>query len=154
MGERREPITQPARTRASLPQPGCASTPDAANLPAARAIARRFLELRGEDFAGGLVVRAFEQFTTTEARTWWVHGQCILVTAHPDTPGDLPTGANLQSIASTVAALDLPFVTVDLVLRADGVWRVVELGDGQVSDRPKSTSPATFIAAIAGALEA
>nr|WP_255653115.1 MULTISPECIES: ATP-grasp domain-containing protein [unclassified Myxococcus] len=126
--------------------------PDAANLPAARAVARRFLELRGEDFAGGLVVRAFEQFTTTEARTWWVHGQCILVTAHPDTPGDLPTGTNLQSIASTVAALDLPFVTVDLVLRADGVWRVVELGDGQVSDRPKSTSPATFIAAIAGAL--
>jgi hypothetical protein len=126
--------------------------PDAANLPAARAVARRFLELRGEDFAGGLVVRAFEQFTTTEARTWWVHGQCILVTAHPDTPGDLPTGASFQSVASTVAAIGLPFVTVDLVLRADGVWRVVELGDGQVSDRPKSTSPATFIAAIAGAL--
>ncbi|MCP3059891.1 ATP-grasp domain-containing protein [Myxococcus sp. K38C18041901] len=125
--------------------------PDVANLPAARAVARRFLELRGEDFAGGLVARAFEQFTTTEARTWWVQGRCVLVTAHPDTPGDLPTGADLQSVAPTVAALGLPFVTVDLVLRADGVWRIVELGDGQVSDRPKSTPPETFIEAITGA---
>ncbi|WP_202946980.1 ATP-grasp domain-containing protein [Corallococcus macrosporus] len=124
--------------------------PDVANIPAARAIASRFLELRAEDFAGGLVVRAFEQFTTTEARAWWVQGQCVLVTAHPDTPGEPPTGADLQSIAPTVAALGLPFVTVDLVLRADGVWRIVELGDGQVSDRPKSTPAETFIAAIAG----
>jgi hypothetical protein len=29
----------------------------------------------------------------------------------------------------------------DLVLRADGTWRVVELGDGQVSDRPATTEP-------------
>jgi len=28
MGGLRDPITQPARTRASLPQPGCASTTD------------------------------------------------------------------------------------------------------------------------------
>ena len=47
-----------------------------------------------------------------------------------------------------VAALDLPFVTVDLVLRTDGTWRVVELGDGQVSDRPDNAPPADLITAI------
>lgn len=47
-----------------------------------------------------------------------------------------------------IAALDLPFVTVDLALRIDGVWRVVELGDGQVSDRPAAVEPQTMIAAL------
>ena len=35
-----------------------------------------------------------------------------------------------------------------VTLRADGAWRVVELGDGQVSDRPSTTDPAAFVAAI------
>jgi ATP-grasp domain, R2K clade family 3 len=42
----------------------------------------------------------------------------------------------------------LPFVTVDLALRADGVWRVVELGDGQVSDRPAAITPSALIDAL------
>ncbi len=31
---------------------------------------------------------------------------------------------------------------------ADGAWRVIELGDGQVSDLPTTTDPGTFIAAV------
>jgi hypothetical protein len=42
----------------------------------------------------------------------------------------------------------LPFVTADLALRADRTWRVIELGDGQVSDRPASTEPAAFLNAV------
>jgi hypothetical protein len=50
-----------------------------------------------------------------------------------------------------VAALRLPFVTVDLALCADnGGWRVVEVGDGQVSDRPTTISPDDLVAIIAG----
>jgi hypothetical protein len=41
-------------------------------------------------------------------------------------------------------------VTVDLALRADGVWRVIELGDGQVSDRPATTRPEELVAAVTG----
>jgi hypothetical protein len=41
-------------------------------------------------------------------------------------------------------------VTVDLALRADGVWRVIEVGDGQVSDRPTTISPGHFVTIIAG----
>lgn len=114
----------------------------------ARRIADRFLELRGSDFVGGLVVREFEHFTTTEARTWWVDGRCVLVTAHPDTPDVVPDMADVEFLTPAVAGLCLPFVTVDLVMRADGVWRVVELGDGQVSDRPTTTPAADLVAAV------
>jgi len=46
--------------------------------------------------------------------------------------------------------LRLPFVTADLALRNDGVWRVIELGDGQVSDRPRTTPPDAFLRAVMG----
>ena len=43
----------------------------------------------GEDFAGGFVLRRFEEFTGAEVRTWWVEGDCRLCTAgirtHPTT---------------------------------------------------------------------
>jgi hypothetical protein len=38
-------------------------------------------------------------------------------------------------------------VTVDVKQNIDGVWRVIELGDGQASDRPASTAPETLVAA-------
>lgn len=42
----------------------------------------------------------------------------------------------------------MPFVTVDLAQRSDGTWRVIELGDGQVSDRPAATEASAFLSAI------
>ena len=123
--------------------------PDVTDRDAARAVATRFLELRGEDLVGGLVVRRFEELAPVEARTWWTHGRCALVTAHPDTAGrPLPGPPDLTAAQPVVAALGPPFVTVDLALRADGSWRVVELGDGQVSDRPSTTAPEDMIALL------
>ncbi|WP_149202157.1 ATP-grasp domain-containing protein [Actinotalea subterranea] len=122
--------------------------PDVSDAAAARRVAARFLELRADDFAGGLVLRRFETFVSAEARTWWVDGDCRLVTAHPDTPTAMPPPPDLATVGPLVAALDLPFVTVDMVLRDDGTWRVVELGDGQVSDRPSSTAPEDLVAAL------
>lgn len=52
--------------------------------------------------------------------------------------------------ADAVAELELPFVAVDFAQRRDGTWRVVELGDGQVSDRPTSTAATEFIAILFG----
>ncbi len=116
---------------------------------AAWAVASRFLRLREDDFVGGFVLRRFESFTSVEVRTWWVNGVCVLVGSHPDTPNDLPpTGVDLAPVAPLIAALGLPFVTVDLALRTDGMWRVVELGDGQVSDRPATIEPQAMIAAL------
>jgi hypothetical protein len=85
------------------------------------------------------------------ARAWWINGECVLVTPHPDTPqspppepGSLP----LAEIAQRLRSLGLAFATVDLSLRTDGAWRVVEVGDGQVSGLPATTAAVDLITAI------
>ncbi|MEU4565792.1 ATP-grasp domain-containing protein [Micromonospora sp. NPDC023956] len=123
-----------------------AFVPDLTDGEAAWAVARRFRELREDDFVGGFVLRRFERFTSAEVRTWWRDGRCVLVGPHPDTPDRPPVDdPDLTVVTPLVAALQLPFVTVDLALRDDGVWRVVELGDGQVSDRPTTVEPARLL---------
>ena len=124
--------------------------PDVADRERLHRVARRFIEIRDEAFTGGLVLRRFERYTSKEVRTWWVGGQCRLVTAHPDTPDALPDAFEPPAgLAAAVGRHPSPFCTVDLALRDDGVWRVIELGDGQVSDRPTSTPAAELLAAIA-----
>ncbi|MFB9237688.1 ATP-grasp domain-containing protein [Plantactinospora siamensis] len=125
--------------------------PDLGDADAAWKVANRFRQLREDDFVGGFVLREFEDFTSAEVRTWWVAGRCALVGPHPDTPHDRPPQRlDLDWLTPLVGALNLPFVTVDLALRADGAWRVVEVGDGQVSDRPNSVAPSALIAALVG----
>jgi hypothetical protein len=67
----------------------------------------------------------------------------VLVGPHPDTPHDVVGTPDLG-----VVVTGLPFVTVDFALRADGVWRVVEMGDGQVSDRPVTVGPEVLVSAL------
>lgn len=47
-----------------------------------------------------------------------------------------------------VRGLDRPLVTTDPALHEDGRWRVVEVGDGQVSDLPAGACPKTLAAAL------
>jgi len=123
--------------------------PDTDDAEAAWQVASRLRELRDDEFTGGFALRRFEEFTGAEARTWWMDGECRLRTAHPDTPDDPPPAdLDLTALAPLIKALDLPFVTVDLALRTDGEWRVIELGDGQVSDRPAGTPAGDLIAAL------
>lgn len=122
--------------------------PDLADIATAWKVATRFMDLREDDFTGGFVLRRFEQFRSAEVRTWWIDGICRLITAHPDTPEDMPAGrVDLTSLMPLIKGLGLPFVTVDLAQRTDGLWRVIELGDGQVSDRPHTCDPNEFLAA-------
>ncbi|MGS2620016.1 ATP-grasp domain-containing protein [Micromonospora sp. LZ34] len=126
-----------------------AFVPDVADGEVAWKVACRLRHLREDDFVGGFVLREFESFTAAELRTWWLNGRCVLIGPHPDTPYDRPpTKVDAKLFAPWVTALELPFVTVDLTLRADGVWRVVEIGDGQVSDRPASIEAAELVAAL------
>ncbi|MEV7560061.1 ATP-grasp domain-containing protein [Streptomyces sp. NPDC089795] len=126
--------------------------PDLADPAALHRVVARFVELQGEFLTGGVVLRAFEQFVTpegaaAEVRVWWRDGVPRLVTAHPDSPvAEVPQGieAALEPVRAAVEALGCPLVTTDLALRADGVWRVVEVGDGQVSDLHKEADQAAF----------
>jgi hypothetical protein len=120
--------------------------PDVLDRQHSRKVAARFIALREDSFTGGLVLRRYESFQGAEVRTWWVDGVCALTTAHPDTSDVLPPDdRELPDLSEVVPQLALPFVTIDFAQRADGAWRVIELGDGQVSDRPSSTPPASLV---------
>jgi hypothetical protein len=123
--------------------------PDTADPAGAWRVAEAFLRLREDDLVGGLVLRRYERFASPEVRSWWVDGACRLLSAHPDTPDDLPPDTvDVPGLEAAMATLDLRFATADLVRRDDGRWRVVEVGDGQVSDRPASLPPDRLLAAL------
>lgn len=123
--------------------------PDLADTAHAHRVVSRMVELQEEFLQGGIVVRRFERFArqdgrTVEARVWWVYGKPVLAGPHPDTP-DLFGEPDLAEIAPLVAAFGHPFVATDVALRDDGTWRVVELGDGQVSDLPIGVDPSAVL---------
>ncbi|MGW6781363.1 ATP-grasp domain-containing protein [Streptomyces sp. NPDC054987] len=118
--------------------------PDLGDAAALHRVVDRFVTLQEDFLAGGVVLRAFEDFVAPrtragepvagEVRVWWRDAKPRLVTAHPDSPVADVVTPDLGPVREAVEALGCPFVTTDLALRADGVWRVVEVGDGQVSD--------------------
>lgn len=125
--------------------------PELADAERLASVVGRFVELQGTFLSGGLVLRSFEPFVAGgEARVWWVDGAALLVTAHPDTPGavSVPEPALPRE---AVGRLGPRWVTTDLALREDGVWRVVEVGDGQVSGLPAGAGAGALFAALAGA---
>ena len=125
--------------------------PDLADSPAVHAVVARFVRRQEDSLAGGIVLRAFEEFRRElgEARVWWLDGEAVLTTAHPDTPGLRPA-PELDRVAPLVRRLGCRFITTDLAQRTDSVWRVVEVGDGQVSELPSDTDPAALLGPLFG----
>jgi hypothetical protein len=127
--------------------------PDLADLAHATAVVAQMVRLQAETLNGGIVLRRFESYRrdggrAVEARVWWVWGSPVMVSSHPDTPR-LSADPELGAIAPLVAALGCPFITTDLAQRTDdGLWRVVEVGDGQVSDLPSGADPAPVFAKL------
>jgi hypothetical protein len=78
------------------------------------------------DIEGGVCVRRVEDFLPeTETRYFVIAGKALA----PD------GGSSVPDIVSACAArVPSPFFSVDVVRRRDGALRVVEVGDGQVSD--------------------
>lgn len=118
---------------------------DVRETESAMSVINRFRELRGSDLHG-LVLRHFEPLGA-EYRSWWIDGDPRLLSAHPDTPGLLPSDLDLSFLTESVGSLGARFVTVDLAEAGEG-WRVVEVGDPMVSDRPRSCEPEEFLRAL------
>ncbi|MBV2154032.1 ATP-grasp domain-containing protein [Kitasatospora sp. SUK 42] len=141
--------------------------PELADLAAVGRVVGRFVELQGEFLVGGVVLRRYEEFERTgcaaggepdgangpdglavEARVWWLDGRPVLVGPHPDTPHQ-QVRPDLTEVPALVRRLGCRFVTTDLASRADGSgWRVVEVGDGQVSDLPHGIDASGLLASL------
>lgn len=129
--------------------------PDLADAVELTRVVQRFVELQEEFLAGGIVLRAFEAFSrlesvAAEVRVWWLDGEPRLLTPHPDSPFGRGLVPDLDHIGTAVRRLGCRFVTTDVALRSDGVWRVVEVGDGQVSDLHESISRGEMAALLVG----
>ncbi|MDH6126553.1 ATP-grasp domain-containing protein [Kitasatospora sp. GP82] len=131
--------------------------PELADLPALTRVVSRFVELQGEFLAGGVVLRRFEEFErdaegrAVEARVWWVDGEPVLIGPHPDSP-QTETDPDLSEVQPLVRALGCRFITTDLARRADGTgWRVIEVGDGQVSGLPHGIDASPLLSSLIAA---
>ncbi|SOB84045.1 ATP-grasp domain-containing protein [Streptomyces sp. 1331.2] len=86
-----------------------------------------------------------------EARVWWLDGRPVLVGPHPDAP-HRTVDPDLTEVRALVRTLGCRFVTTDLASRADGSgWRVVEVGDGQVSELPHGIDPSGLLSSLIAA---
>ncbi len=95
----------------------------AANAAEIAEIAAELVNYRGS-LEGGLCVREVETFDdATEDRFFVVEGEAFA-----------RSGVVPEIVRVAAARISSAFFTVDAVRRSDGVWRIVELGDGQVSD--------------------
>jgi hypothetical protein len=107
----------------SLAIPGGSLITDLARIPE---VVARMRSYRGE-IEGGICARRVEDFDPgTEERYFVFRG-----TAYAR-EGSVP-----EVVKIATRRIDSPFFTVDTVRRRDGKTRIVELGDGQVSDRKK-----------------
>lgn len=126
----------------------------APNLNVLPDIIANLVELQGNDISASIVVREFENFLKDqgEIRVWWVDNQPVMFSPHPDTPDSLPEVDDgfLDDIRQAVVRLDCPFVTTDLAQREDGVWRVIEASDGQVSGVPRGWDSTPLYRALLG----
>lgn len=128
--------------------------PDLADVENATKVIGRMIELQEDTLCGGIVIRRFENFQrgpdgrTLEARVWWLDGVPVFVGAHPDNPAHVPVPApDLRIAAPLVAELACRWITTDMAQRDDGVWRVVEVGDAQVSGLPEHVDPTVLFGA-------
>ena len=100
--------------------------------------------------AGGIVFREALDFVrggdrVAEVRSFVVGGEVVCAAPRQSVDAGHPPGDWLRSVAD---AVDSPFFTIDAAVTTDGQWRVVEIGDGQVSERPPRLDPTSIVRAI------
>ena len=89
----------------------------------AREVVSEMQKFRGE-IEGGICVRRFEAFREgSEVRYFVLHGV-----------GHALEGSVPEIVRECAGRIPSPFFSVDIAVREDGEQRVVEIGDGQVSD--------------------
>jgi hypothetical protein len=135
--------------------------PAASDRHAVERVVRRFLELQGEDLAGGLVFRAFVDLVpagrhpksgmplTREHRVFLLDGDPFATLFYWDEVDDAGERPPLDEIRALAARVQSRFITMDVAELRSGGWVVIEVGDGQVSGLPDRARPEDFYRALA-----
>ena len=120
-------------------------------------VVSRFLELQDHQVAGGLVFREFVPLRAAglhpqsgmplaqEYRLFFLDGQCLAVSEYWSTgtytDDERPPIAHFAALATRVQSR---FFTMDVALRNDGRWMIVELGDAQVAELSEGIDATAF----------
>lgn len=131
--------------------------PDATDGARVAAVVRRFLELQGSELNGGLVFRSYVPLQVVgkhpesgmplaaEFRSFWLDGKLVLSHKYWGGLTSFDTELPLEWMQRLVSRIDSAFFTMDVALKEDGTWVVIELGDGQVAGLPSpGLAPAFF----------
>ena len=134
--------------------------PCASDLTTVERVTRRFIELQGEDLNIGLVYRAFVPLKIAgmhprsgmplaeEFRIFWAGGEPLLVHRYWGDLVELDVSLPVEELAPLAATIPSEFFTMDVAMRKDGQWTIVELGDGQVAGLPAAELAPTFYAEL------
>lgn len=136
--------------------------PRADDAAAVERVVRRFLELQGDDLAEGLVFREHVPLRlagthpksgmplAAEVRTFWLDGRLVLQHAYWADLGAIEPEPPMDWLRGIVQRVPSRFFTVDVALREDGQWTVIEPGDGQVAGLPAPGLAGAFYAGLRG----
>lgn len=121
-------------------------------------VATRLIELHGDRFERGFVIRKFLQLATTGVRTvdrripdehrlfFW-RGELVAHSPYHEVGEPLTDTAPFEALGTRV---DSPFFTIDIALLERGGWVVVELNDGGISGLPEQLDPHELYRALVG----
>lgn len=131
--------------------------PDGADREAFEAICERLLELRGESFETGFVVKRYlelatlpgwtpdQRRVTDEHRLVFWEGELVAHAPYHDVDSTLDDPAQFAYLGR---ALSSPFFTADVARLVDGGWTVIEVNDGGSSTFPEQLDAREFYRAV------
>ncbi len=101
-----------------------------------RSLIRQFISYRGDLYTGGICIKEFLELKryggkTNEYRVFYCNHQAITISRNSGQPEYLPEPP--EALINKYSNLNSPFYTVDYAETADGSWKIIEAGDGQVS---------------------
>lgn len=131
--------------------------PEAASFDDFRAICERLVELRGDRFTGGFVVRQYLELATLpgftsdrrrvtdEHRLVFWDGRLVTHAPYHDVDATLPNPSQFDFIGRRIES---PFFVADVARLADGRWTVIEVNDGGSAILPEGMDPRDVYRAI------
>jgi hypothetical protein len=134
--------------------------PAADDRSAVERVVSRFVELQGDDLAGGLVFREFVELDPVgrhprsglrlgrEYRLFRLDAQ-LLVSGRYWDGIDYSDEHPVESFERLSSAIPSRFFSMDIAKTTAGDWIVMEIGDGQVSGLPEAIDPDTFYSGLA-----